>query len=157
MKQPSLPSFISISLLMLSVCSCDFLSFQNTDAPSLDGLNELKETIITEGQTASETMPPFIYRHWFGYTSTQQPIDSLYLLKNRSGELIEKYAITRLLGLSKSKTRQEFLVSNGKYFYFECDEELNFYVSEFVDSASDLQKPLKMGRYINIASKPDNW
>lgn len=146
-----------VYILLFSLFSCNLFSVQDTDAFNLDGLNELTETLIPEGQSASKTMPPFIYRHWFGYTSTQQPIDSLYLLKNRSGELLEKYAIKRLLGTSKSKNRQEFSVSNGKYFYFECDDELNFFVSEFVDLASDLQKPLKRGKYKWIASKPDNW
>lgn len=157
MKFPPKPFFVPICLILFLVSSCDLFSVQDTDEVDLIGLKELKETISPEGQSTSETMPPFIYRHWFGYTSTQQPIDSLYFLKNRSGELLEKYAIVKLICYNKRNQRGEYLLSNGKYFYFECDKELNFYVSEFVDSAADLQKPLKMGRYINIASKPDNW
>lgn len=157
MKRPPFPSILSITLLFLLGSSCDFLSFQNTAEVHLDGLNELKVTILPEGHPASEAMPPFIYRHWFGYTSTQQPIDSLYFLKNRSGELLEKFAIVKIISYNKRSQRGEYLLSNGKYFYFEWDDELNFFVSEIVDSASDLQKVLKRGKYKGIASKPDNW
>jgi len=148
-------------LILLLNSSCDFFGIQDTDNVSLDGLNKLVETISSDGHVIEYggTMAPFVYREWYGWTKTQpqQPIDSLFFLKNIDGELIEKYAIKELISYDKRNQRHEYLLSNGKYFYVECDHDLNFYVSEFVDSASELKRELKRGKYINVAEKPDNW
>lgn len=148
-------------LIQFLLSSCNLFSFQDTNEVDLGGLNELKETISTDGQIVRNgddgMMPPFVYRKWFGYTESQQPIDSLYFMKNRGGDLIEKWAIKKLISYNKSLQRHEYLLSNGKYVYFEYDHSLNIFISEFVDRPDQLRKELKKGRYIYLADKPDNW
>lgn len=159
-KAPILIFAITVLILFLN-SSCGFFLIQDTDNVSLDGLNKLVETISPDGHVIANdgTMSPFIYRKWYGWTKTkpQQRIDSLYMLNGIDGELIEKFAIKELISYDKQIQRSEYLLSNGKYVYVECDHDLRFFVSEFVDSASELKKDLKRGKYINVAEKPNNW
>ncbi|MDP2335575.1 MAG: hypothetical protein Q8N05_03805 [Bacteroidota bacterium] len=161
MKPLYLHIVIAACLIQFLISSCDLFTFQDTNKVELGGLNELKETISTDGQIIADDsdsiMAPFVYRKWFGLTESQQPIDSLYLLKNRGGELIEKWAIKKLISYDKRLQRHEYLLSNGMYVYFECDHNLNFYISEFVDHPEKLRKDLKKGKYVWLADKPDNW
>jgi hypothetical protein len=161
MKRSTIFIYVAICLIQTLISSCDFFTIQDTDNPDLGGLCELKETLAADGQIIANggdgLMAPFVYRKWFGYTGTQQPIDSLYLLKNRGGELLEKWAIKKLISYTKRLQRHEYLLSNGKYVYFEVDPDLNFFISEFVASTSELNTDLKRGKYVNVAEKPDNW
>ena len=161
MKRSLILIFAAASLILFLNSSCNLFKIQDTDNADLDGLNKLVETISSDGHVIENDgmMAPFVYRQWSGWTKTQpqQRIDSLFLLKNIDGGLIQKYAIKELISYDKRIQRHEYLLSNGKYVYVECDRDANFFVSEFVDSASELKKDLKRGKYINIAEKPDNW
>lgn len=161
MKRSLIPIRIASILILFLNSSCNLFKIQDTDNANLDGLNKLVETISSDGHVIKNDgmMAPFVYRQWYGWTKTQpqQRIDSLFLLKNVDGELIEKYAIKELISYDKQIQRSEYLLSNGKYLYVECDRDANFFVSELVDSASELKKKLIRGKYINIAEKPNNW
>ena len=161
MKRSLIFNIVTSFLILFLSSSCDLFKIQDTDFVSLMGLNKLVETISPDGHVLENggMMAPFVYRQWYGWTKTQpqQRIDSLFLLKNIEGELIEKFAITELISYDKRNQRSEYLLSNGKYLYVECDRDAIFFVSEFVDSASELKKDLKRGKYMNIAEKPDNW
>lgn len=164
MKHSYLNIVIAAFLIQFLISSCDFFTFQDTAMTPLIGLWELKETLDTNGKIvtgiSSNVFPPFVFRDWFGYSQSQQPIDSLYFMKNRGGDLIEKWALKESIKYTKHPQRHEYLLSNGKYIYFELGMgEYDGYmiVSEIVSSPTELGKDLKRGIYFNIADKPDNW
>lgn len=160
-KKSIMLNIVTAFLILFINSSCNLFKIQDTDFVELIGFNKLAETISSDGHVIenSGTMAPFVYRKWYGWTKTQpqQRIDSLYMLNSIEGELIEKFAIKELISYDKQIQRSEYLLSNGKYVYVECDHDLIFFVSEFVDSASELKKDLKRGKYIYLAEKPNNW
>lgn len=161
MKRSIILYIATAFLILFLSSSCNLFKVQDTNVVELIGMNKLVETISSDGHVIENggMMAPFVFRQWYGWTKTQpqQRIDSLFLLKSIDGELIEKFAITELISYDKRIQRHEYLLSNGKYIYIECDQDLNFFVSEFVDSALELKKDLKKGKYMNVAEKPNGW
>lgn len=161
MKRLAKFTIVGFTFMLFLNSSCNIFSAPETESVNLIGMYKLVETISSDGLVISSDgeTAPFVYREWYGFTKTQpqQPIDSLFLLKNIDGELMKKYAIKEQISFDKRTQRKEYLLSTGKYFYIECDHDLIFYVSEFVDSASDLKKDLKKGKYEYLNEKPENW
>ena len=153
--------FVSI-LILFSFTACDWFAIQDTDDIGLYNFNKLIEIIDADGNSVSlnsdNDIPLFIYRTGsLSTTLPQQYIDSLFYIKTQDGELIDKWEIKELISYSKRKNRSNYLLSNGKYIYFECDKDLVFKVSEQVDSEKQLKGDLKTGRYTYLADKPNNW
>jgi len=142
--------------------SCEWLSFQNTANIQIIGLWELVEIDsigkTVAGDSSDQEMPPFIYREWYGWTQEvpQQPIDSLYYLKTKQGEMIDKWNVDKEIDHNKRKQRYEYLLSNGKYIFTESKDDF-FTVSIQIDDPSLLNKDIKKGLYKYVADKPDNW
>lgn len=161
MKKSTIINSLGLTMFLFINSSCDIFSVQNTDTVTMIGMYKLTETISYDGQVISSdgTTAAFVYREWYGWTKTQpqQPIDSLFLLANIDGEIIEKFAIKEEISYNKRTQRREYILSSGKYFFIEYDQKANFFISEFVDSETDLKKDLKKGKYVYFAEKPNNW
>lgn len=155
--------YLSILLIVFFISSCDWFTVQDLNEVFMAQLNELIEIIDEEGNSISldsiNIMPPYIYR---GSTESDDIApkdrkDSLYYLKTRDGELIGKWEIEELINYYEKNNRYEYLLSNGKYIFFETDKNLIHTVSEQVQSPSELNASLVRGRYKNVAEKPDGW
>lgn len=150
-------------LFFLVISSCDWFKIQDVEEIYMAQLNELMQILDEEGNIISidsiNIMPPFIYR---GSTekddiAPKDRKDSLYYLGTRDGELIGKWEIVELIAYYEENNRYEYLLSDGKYVFFETDKDLIHTVSEQVHSPLDLKESLKLGRYVTVAEKPDGW
>lgn len=145
-----------ISIISLA-SSCEWLSYQDTDTLPITGLWKLKEIIGVDGTVTQVTGNDSIYyyREWYGFTNQQEPIDSIFFLKNTNKQLISKFAVTKILKYYKKPYRQDVLLSNNKYASIKVDwfseengDHTYMFVSEFVDDISQLNN-VKIYKYIS--------
>lgn len=153
-----------ILLLSVMACfglaSCGLFNFQDTDYCILGGLKELTTVIDKNGNimpVGEDTLfPPYIYKGNLHESANYTRVDSIYFLKNKTGDIMDKWEI-KLINYDKSTDRGEYQLSNGKYLFVDCDKNLVYSVSEQVDKESMLKKKLSIGKYVYSDAKPTGW
>lgn len=153
---------IVINLIFVAFLSgCELIDVQNHDVVEMSYLNKLKEVIDENGNIIpleNDTLfPPYIFIGNFNISGTTVKSDSIFFLKNINGETICKWEITKQISYTKKNNRFEYLLSNNKYFFIECDKRLIFSVSQHVNKESFLSGKLLIGKYTYAGEKPIDW